>query len=149
MDLAASLRPSILFPTAAFIDPSINPFSFEEQKRSKLDDEPIFSQSNKNNAHLPNTSLWRIDGSGGQGTQFYTVPLFQLPKITPRRIDTFIPDQTLHSPELRKRARSSAAFHTKTSKVAELEIARHVQQSLDCWIKANEGLKEAFNTFPF
>jgi len=104
MELAASLIPIICSPACAFVDPD----TFDSTSK----DEPILPTPDYRlylNELLERfeSLQWRIDGSGGGGTQFFIIPLFMGPKITPSRIDLFIPDRKLHSLGLKTKLPSS------------------------------------------
>lgn len=107
MELAASLIPIICSPACAFVDPETFGGTSKDEPILPAQDYRLYLNELRERFKSPQ---WRIDGSGGGGTQFFIIPLFTGPKITPLRIDLFIPDQKLHSPELRTKLQSSVWY---------------------------------------
>jgi hypothetical protein len=146
MDLAASLHSVISNPGAAFLDP--NDYKFDQEPLSG-DTADICPLAPHEDQHSGNSkSNWRLDGCGSGGTQLYIVPLF-LPTSTPLRIDTFIPDQSIHSSTLRKSLDSSALCHQGDGALEELSIVRHILQGLEHWKVDQVGLDERWASLPF
>jgi hypothetical protein len=146
MDLAASLHSVISNPGAAFLDP--NDYKFDQEPLSG-DTADICPLAPHEDQHSGNSkSNWRLDGCGSGGTQLYIVPLF-LPTSTPLRIDTFIPDQSIHSSSLRKSLDSSALCHQGDGALEELRIVRHILQGLEHWKVDQVGLDERWASLPF
>lgn len=104
MELAASLIPIICSPACAFVD--LDTFGSTSKDESILPAQDYHLYLNELLERFKSPQ-WRIDGCGGGGTQFFIIPLFMGPEITPSRIDLFIPDRKLHCPELRTKLESS------------------------------------------
>jgi hypothetical protein len=150
MNLSASLEPILRSPRGAF-----EKFDLDSPLASGECNEVPWHESLLNPAArvdsidpLPNAK-WRIDGSGGQGLQFFAVPVFLFPDLVPCRIDVFIPDQRNHPPTLRKVLQSDAAFHLLDDRVAQLGLCHHLVRALDIWTFGQPNFGKLFYSLPF
>lgn len=146
MDLASSLADIIWSPAGAFADIPPSPASppTESLQTEDLSAEAfpeLFEE-------LPNPK-WRIDGCDGQGVQFFALPVFLLPNLTPLRIDVFIPDQLKHPPGLRKALDSTSTFCVRDERVAGLGISKLILHVLERWTAQYDDFKKVFNALPF
>jgi len=151
MDLTQDAIAHIIHPTAAFVG-SYQPHTAFP---TKADVNPVLWNDSELNPKNRIDSLdqvlnprWRIDGATGMGTQFYTVPLF-FTNLTPLRIDTFIPEQSKHPPELREILDLDTAFHYKDSRIARLGISRHILRTLEYWTRDYIDFETVYNRLPF
>lgn len=96
----------------------------------------------------PSNAKWRVDGSTGMGTQFYTVPIF-LRHPVPMRIDTFIPERKEIPPTLQAVLDIGSAFYTRDVRVAQLGIARYIVRVLDHWSGQISDFAAFYTNLPF
>ena len=150
MDLTCSVIEEVIHPTAAFI-----PVSQSDQESEGLEEIPgvpgawetsLLNPVNRiDSLDFPCRSLWRVDGCGGVGTQFFVVPIF-LPNPPPMRMDVFVHEK--QSMLLRTQLELPTAFHTKDrERLSRLAIVRHIIRTLNRWTEANFNSPEAFDRF--
>ncbi|PMD45948.1 hypothetical protein L207DRAFT_479520 [Hyaloscypha variabilis F] len=96
----------------------------------------------------PSDAKWRVDGSTGMGTQFYTVPIFLRHPI-PMRIDTFIPERKEIPVMVQAALDIGSAFYTRDARVAQLGIARYIVRVLDRWSGQIPDFAAFYNNLPF
>lgn len=90
------------------------------------------------------SSRWRIDG-GVLGTRLFAVPLDLLPKLTPLRIDVFIPDQE----QIPRAIRDSLNTAAGVAGSPGTAISRHVCQALHHHGLKQPGFLEQYQRLPF
>src|SRR5271154_2801792 len=104
MDLTPDAIVRVVHPTAAFFDLLQPPLTTNTTKPADSilwNDSQLNPKNRIDSLDEVRNPRWRIDGSTGLGTQFYTVPLF-FAKLHPIRVDTFIPEQSQHPQILRQ-----------------------------------------------
>jgi len=148
MELAASLIPTLSSPICAFVD--IEEFMRESDSSEVLHlPFPDYLERIRKTVKETRHPRWRIDGCGNGGSQFFAIPLFMHPEITPLRIDVYIPDQRLHPPELRNMLQSSALCQATTVDINEIGIVQYILIALENWSNKQDALKERFVSLPF
>jgi hypothetical protein len=153
MNLSPEAVTRVVHPTAAFVD-LLEPVEGLIFAASGDVDHTLWEDSQLNPKNRIDSldevqnPKWRIDGSTGLGTQFYTIPLF-FDKLYPIRVDTFIPEQSRHSQTLREILDLDAAFHYKNSSVAKLGISRHILRALEYWTSNYPNFEDKYNELPF
>ncbi|KAH9213195.1 hypothetical protein DL95DRAFT_248244, partial [Leptodontidium sp. 2 PMI_412] len=94
------------------------------------------------------TPTWRIDGSTGLGTQFFTVPTFISP-LPPLRIDTFLPDLAYWPAKLRLDLNLNEAFLFQDSRIVHFDICQHVLRVLEFWSASISNFENMYRALPF
>jgi Protein tyrosine and serine/threonine kinase len=146
MDLTPDAIVRVVYPTAAVMQfcPSLN----NENKQTSWDQSQLNPKNRIDSLEPVARPRWRIDGSCGLGTQFYTIPLF-VSDIIPIRIDTFIPDWSACPLELRKLLEIENAFHCRDTRVARLGISQHILRALEHWTDNSHEFANRYRTLPF
>ncbi|RYO88183.1 hypothetical protein DL766_002818 [Monosporascus sp. MC13-8B] len=156
MDLSSRAIGEVIHPTAAFTRRS--PLSRlpgdTANAQLNVDDweGSLLNPKNRiDSLDIPSDPLWRIDGCGGLGTQYFVLPLF-IPKIPPIRMDVFVEDT--QPPFLNRQLELATSFHTKDAdRLSKLAITRHIIRTLNLWTKVNfpdlESFGEFYKSVPF
>jgi hypothetical protein len=145
MELAASIIPATLYPTAAFV----NPPNFLPQAVQDLDDR---ASSSILEQLAPSDSVpsvkWRIDGTTNFGIRFFTSPDFAVGR-PPLRIDTWIPDPSAYSPALRASLQSSYAVLIRDESISALGISQYILKALEVWSSSQHDFESKYSSMPF
>ena len=144
MELSLSLRPLLLYPSAAFLD--VDEVLRGESERLDSLTEPFAKLETFPTHH--GVANWRIDGCGPGGTQLYVVPLF-LPRITPLAIDVFIPDPRDYSFQLGRYLEVYRLCHQGDGSIAGLKIIDHIVCGLQHWLAGSGDLNKTLQALPF
>lgn len=150
MDLSCRAIREVVHPTAAFSQPSPSSQRSEDMAniQGTLDtwEESLLNPKNRiDSLDVPHNSLWRVDGCGGVGTQYFALPLF-LPNPAPVRMDVFV--QEPKSPSLSRQLELMTAFHTKDGdRLSRLAITSHIIRTLNLWTEARFRDSRAFELF--
>ena len=152
MDLSGKAIREVVHPTAAFdqVSPSSeapdNTSNGQEQSISDTWETSLLNLKNRvDSLDFPRRSLWRVDGCGSGGTQYFVVPIF-LPNPPPVRLDVLLQDR--QPAELRRQLELPTAFHTKDAeRLANLAITRHIIRTLNRWTEASFSSPKDFEKF--
>ncbi|KAH8890833.1 hypothetical protein GQ53DRAFT_159421 [Thozetella sp. PMI_491] len=155
MELNSDSIHDVIHPTAAFSQspPYASPID-EGRPPPAWADSQLNPKNRIDSLDPPKDPLWRIDGSTGQGTQFYALPLF-MAEIPPMRFDVFIPEEATKDPLLRELLDLNLAFHTKdTERVRRLAVSNLILRRLQLWSQSPgegspEGVAKAYESYPF
>lgn len=93
-------------------------------------------------------SKWRIDGSAGLGTQFYTIPTF-IEHLVPIRIDTFIPPSSEIPTQLHEVLDLSTALSLRDARVSSLGISHYIVRVLSYWSNQFSDFETFYTNLPF
>lgn len=148
MDLSCKVIEEVIHPTAAIIQHPSRIRSDNTTQTTTIDTweaSPLNPKNRIDSLEIPSRSLWRVDGCGGLGTQYFVVPLF-LPNPPPIRLDVYVEDPQL--PLLSRQLELNTAFHTKDSdRLSRLAIARHIVRTLNLWTEEKFQDSKAFGLF--
>jgi serine/threonine protein kinase len=154
MELNSENIARLLYPVAAFessstalIDASYKA-AFAQPKPTTWAASTLNPKNRIDSLAEPLNAKWRVDGSAGMGTQFYTVPI-SLRHHIPMRIDTFIPERKEIPVNLQAVLDISSAFYTRDGRVAQLGIARYIVRVLDRWSGHIPDFEAFYNNLPF
>lgn len=159
MELATSID-RYLCPTAAFLDKAgCDFFRTSQAEYEELQDSnnstflwslSIHNPKNRlGSLEVTKSARWRIDGCASQGRRFFALPIFMLPDLPLRRIDVFVPCQSLQAAPLRRSLQSSEAFNTSSTFVKHLAISRYIARALENWSANQAYFREIFLAMPF
>ncbi|CAG8961670.1 hypothetical protein HYFRA_00006207 [Hymenoscyphus fraxineus] len=155
MELNSDNIATLLYPVAAFNSPSIadsteisHKAGSEQLKPKDCNVSTLNPKNRIDSLSEPANAKWRIDGSAGMGTQYYTVPIFQ-PDLIALRIDTFIPERKDVPVALHSALEIGPAFYTRDDRVARLGIARYIVRVLDYWSRNIPDFEAFYNDLPF
>jgi len=151
MELTPDAIARVVHPTAAYVS-ALHVSSAlcleSDDTLTSWNDSPLNPKNRIDSLDKVLIPKWRIDGCTGCGTQFFTVPLF-FTKLSPMRIDTFIPEQSRHPKFLRNILGLDTAFHMKDSRIEELGVSRHILRTLEYWTHHYPGFEAVYNNLPF
>src|SRR5579871_1382097 len=110
MELTTEVISKAVHPTAAFVDP-FDAFHVEQEEELPIPwlDSELNPKNRIDSLDEVRYPKWRIDGSAGMGSQFFTIPLFFTGPLIPVRIDTFIPQSSKCPLRLRRLLELDAA----------------------------------------
>lgn len=151
MELSQQSIHDVIHPTAAYSVASPDPAPDGPDQNSAASwQDSLLNPKNRIDSLAPlPRPLWRIDGCTAFGSQFYAVPLF-LEKISPIRVDVFIPEPAKLSKDLRGILDVDVAFHTTSgSRIAVLGITRHILRILQHWTSQLRDPTQIFHNVPF
>lgn len=154
MELNSENVTRLFYPVAAFesLSTTITDASYEaglaQLKLTTWEASMLNPKNRIDSLAEPLNAKWRVDGSAGMGTQFYTVPIF-LSRPTPMRIDTFIPERKEIPIALQAVLDIGSAFYTRDCRVAQLGIARYIVRVLDRWSGQIPDFAVFYNGLPF
>jgi len=154
MELNSENVTKLLYPSAAFQSSTSSSIDASDQAESAQLKPHSWTTSTLNPKNRvdsltePLNAMWRVDGSAGMGTQFYTVPIF-LGRPVPMRIDTFIPERKDIPADLQEILDIGPAFYTRDNRVARLGIARYIVRVLDRWSRQVPDFEALYNSLPF
>ena len=155
MELDSENIAGVLYPIAAFgnLSTSSNDVPYKAPGRTQLNHIPwetsMLNPKNRiDSLAEPLNAKWIVDGSAGNGTQFYTVPTFLRRRI-PMRIDTFIPERKEILVALQSDLGIGSAFYTRDGRVAQLGIARYIVRVLDHWSGQIPDFEAFYHSLPF
>lgn len=150
MDLSSRAIGEVVHPTAAFVQ--LSPASTRPDNLATAqttinawEESPLNPKNRIDSLDIPSKSLWRVDGCGGLGTQYFVRPLF-LSNPPPVRMDAYLKEH--QPPSLSQQLELQTAFHTKDAdRLSRLAITRHIIRTLNLWTETRFHDLKAFELF--
>lgn len=150
MDLSSRAIGEVVHPTAAFVQCSPSSkqpenLAIAQTTIDTWEESPLNPKNRIDSLEIPSKSLWRVDGCGGLGTQYFVFPLF-LSNPPPIRMDVYVQDH--QHPSLSQELELMAAFHTKDGdRLSRLAITRHIIRTLNLWTETRFHNLKDFELF--
>jgi hypothetical protein len=155
MELNSENVARLLYPVAAFegssttsVGASHNDGAIAQFKPAIWEASMLNPKNRIDSLEEPSNAKWRIDGSAGMGTQFYTIPIF-LRRPIPMRIDAFIPERKDIPISLHQALEIGSAFYVRGPRVCQLGITRYIVRVLDRWSGQLPDFEAFYNSLPF
>jgi hypothetical protein len=157
MDLNSNAIHDIVHPTAAFSQRSARNSRHDTltiSTEQPWDTSQLNPRNRIDSLEPPAEPLWRMDGCTGLGTEYYAIPLF-MDRVTPLRVDVYIPEEAMTLPLMRALLDLDVAFHARNSvRLRRLGISSHILRALQHWTTKDgqdpkEGLGKVLEGLPF